>query len=583
MNKLTAVQRFFRLLQLDRKDISYVYLYAIFSGLITLSLPLGVQAIIGMIAGGALSAALILLIVIVTLGTMMTGILKVMQLTVTEVIQRRIFARSSFEFAWRLPRIQYEKLLGDYPPELVNRFFDTLTLQKGLPKLLTDVSTAALQIVFGLLLISLYHVTFVAFSLILLITLTLIFYYTGPRGLSTSLMESKYKYKVAHWLEEIGRAVTTFKLSGQSKLALKKAEKLVDSYLDHRQSHFKILMVQYGWMVAITTLITLSLLAIGSVLVIDNSITIGQFVAAEIIIILILGSVEKLILSIDTIYDMLTAVEKIGYVTDLPLEKGAEGICFDQIDRSGKGLEVSFQNLSFCFPDSDRLVIDDLTLLASAGEKICILGPNGSGKSTLIQLTGMLYTNFQGSISYNGIPVRNLDYQNIRMHIGDYMRDEDLFRASLLDNLWMHDSEPDLDQVQKVISNMGLTTYVAKLPNGYQTELLPGGRNLPASVRTKLLLARTLMGEPRLLALGDFGASLNSADRRKIADLLTDPNSIHTVLAVSDDPYFASKCDRIIYLDDGKLVLSGTYTELVKEKRVAVALGLIPDDENLLN
>lgn len=583
MNKLTAVQRFFRLLQLDRKDISYVYLYAIFSGLITLSLPLGVQAIIGMIAGGALSAALILLIVIVTLGTMMTGILKVMQLTVTEVIQRRIFARSSFEFAWRLPRIQYEKLLGDYPPELVNRFFDTLTLQKGVPKLLTDVSTAALQIVFGLLLISLYHVTFVAFSLILLITLTLIFYYTGPRGLSTSLMESKYKYKVAHWLEEIGRAVTTFKLSGQSKLALKKAEKLVDSYLDHRQSHFKILMVQYGWMVAITTLITLSLLAIGSVLVIDNSITIGQFVAAEIIIILILGSVEKLILSIDTIYDMLTAVEKIGYVTDLPLEKGAEGICFDQIDRSGKGLEVSFQNLSFCFPDSDRLVIDDLTLLVSAGEKICILGPNGSGKSTLIQLTGMLYTNFQGSISYNGIPVRNLDYQNIRMHIGDYMRDEDLFRASLLDNLWMHDSEPDLDQVQKVISNMGLTTYVAKLPNGYQTELLPSGRNLPASVRTKLLLARTLMGEPRLLALGDFGASLNSADRRKIADLLTDPNSIHTVLAVSDDPYFASKCDRIIYLDDGKLVLSGTYTELVKEKRVAVALGLIPDDENLLN
>lgn len=583
MNKLTAVQRFFRLLQLDRKDISYVYLYAIFSGLITLSLPLGVQAIIGMIAGGALSAALILLIVIVTLGTMMTGILKVMQLTVTEVIQRRIFARSSFEFAWRLPRIQYEKLLGDYPPELVNRFFDTLTLQKGVPKLLTDVSTAALQIVFGLLLISLYHVTFVAFSLILLITLTLIFYYTGPRGLSTSLMESKYKYKVAHWLEEIGRAVTTFKLSGQSKLALKKAEKLVDSYLDHRQSHFKILMVQYGWMVAITTLITLSLLAIGSVLVIDNSITIGQFVAAEIIIILILGSVEKLILSIDTIYDMLTAVEKIGYVTDLPLEKGAEGICFDQIDRSGKGLEVSFQNLSFCFPDSDRLVIDDLTLLVSAGEKICILGPNGSGKSTLIQLAGMLYTNFQGSISYNGIPVRNLDYQNIRMHIGDYMRDEDLFRASLLDNLWMHDSEPDLDQVQKVISNMGLTTYVAKLPNGYQTELLPSGRNLPASVRTKLLLARTLMGEPRLLALGDFGASLNSADRRKIADLLTDPNSIHTVLAVSDDPYFASKCDRIIYLDDGKLVLSGTYTELVKEKRVAVALGLIPDDENLLN
>ena len=191
-----------------------------------------------MIAGGAVSAALVLLVVIVTVGTTLTGILKVMQLTVTESIQRRLFTRSSFEFAWRLPRIQFEKLLGDYPPELVNRFFDTLTLQKGLPKLLTDVSTAALQIIFGLLLISLYHATFVAFSVVLVILLAAIFYFTGAQGLSTSLMESKYKYKVAHWLEEIGRAVTTFKLSGQSKLPMKKTESLVNGYLGSPTSAF---------------------------------------------------------------------------------------------------------------------------------------------------------------------------------------------------------------------------------------------------------------------------------------------------------------------------------------------------------
>lgn len=581
MTKLTALQRFFRMLQLDRKDISYVYLYAIFSGLITLTLPLGIQAIIGMIAGGAISAALILLIVMVTLGTMLTGILKVMQLTVTESIQRRLFTRSSFEFAWRLPRIKFEKLLGDYPPELVNRFFDTLTLQKGLPKLLTDVSTAALQIIFGLLLISFYHATFVVFSITLIVLLVAIFYFTGGRGLSTSMMESKYKYKVAHWLEEIGRAVTTFKLSGQSKLPMKKTEALVDGYLAHRHAHFRILLWQYGAMVVFETLITLTLLAIGSMLVIDNAITIGQFVAAEIIIILILGSIEKLILSIDTIYDMLTAVEKIGYVTDLELETGEEGICFDQIDRPGQGLEVVFRNLTFKFPDNDRNVINNLNLEVKGGEKICILGPNRSGKSTLIQLAGMLYTKYEGSISFNGIPARNLNYQDLRRHIGDYMRDEDLFRATLLENLWLHDEEPDLQQVQDVMAQIGLTSYVAQLPDGYQTELMPSGRNLPASVRTKLLLARTLMGNPRLLALGDFGASLNAADRRRVTDVLTHADNTCTILAVSDDAYFASRCDRVIFLGDGELLLSGSYDQMIKDKRVALALGLVSDSTTL--
>lgn len=582
MTQLSAVTRFFRLLQLDRKDIGYVYLYAIFTGLITLSLPLGVQAIIGMIAGGAMSAALVILIAIVTLGTLVTGGLKIMQLTITENIQRRIFTRSSFEFAWRLPRIRYERLLGDYPPELVNRFFDTLTLQKGLPKFLTDVSTAVMQILFGLLLISLYHTTFVAFSVILLLLLAAIFWISGPRGLRTSLIESKYKYKVAYWLEEIGRAVTTFKLSGQGHLPTTKTKQLVSGYLAARADHFQVLLWQYGAIIIFQTLITLSLLAIGSLLVIDNSITIGQFVAAEIVIIQILSSVEKILLNVDTIYDMLTAVSKIGYVTDLEVESESEGLSFDSIEESpNQGLRLQMRDLHFSFPDSDRKVIDGMNLELECGERVAVIGQNRAGKSTLIQLAGLLYTKYEGSITYNGIPARNLDYQDLRRHIGDYMRDEDIFRASLLDNLWLHDCAPDLIQVQWAIEAFGLKDFVAHLPDGLQTELLPSGRNLPASVRTKLLLARTLMGKPRLLALGDFGANLNSADRRRVADLLTDQEHPWTVLAITDDPYFAQKCDRIIYLDNGKVALEGKFEQMMEDPRVAYILGLSSEDPYL--
>lgn len=573
MNKLSATQRFLKMLRLDRRDIGIIYLYAIFSGIITLSLPLGVQAIIGLIAGGAVSAALVILVLIVTLGTLLTGVLKVMQLSVTENIQRRIFSRSSFEFAWRLPRIRYEKLLGDYPPELVNRFFDTLTIQKGLPKLLTDISTAILQIIFGLLLISLYHVSFVAFSLGLLLILGALFYFTASRGLATSLLESKYKYKVAHWLEEIGRAVTTFKLSGQSRLPLAKTEDLVSGYLSARRHHFRILLLQYGSMVVFQTVTMLSLLAIGSLLVIDNSITIGQFVAAEIVIIQILSSAEKLVFNIDTVYDMLTAVEKIGYVTDLPMETESAGVCWDEVKSDKGALELEFRELTFQFPDSPRKVIDDLNLEIAAGEKVCIIGQNRSGKSTLIQLAGLLYTDYHGSISYNGVPARNLDYQDLRRHIGDYMRDEDLFRASLLDNLWLHDSPAELKEIQRIVDAFGLTEFVAGLPDGYNTELLPSGRNLPASVRTKILLARTMMGHPELLALGDFGANLNAADRRMIADILTAKTNRATVLAVSDDNYFARRCDRILYLENGRVVLDAPHAEVISDPRVAYILG----------
>ncbi|MFM7091684.1 MAG: hypothetical protein ACKOZZ_12835 [Bacteroidota bacterium] len=205
--KEAPFSRLLRMLELDRKDIIYVYVYAVLAGIITLSLPLGIQAIIGLIAGGSVSSALFILLGVVTLGVALTGLLKIMQLSVVEVILQRIFLRSAIDFSFRLPRFKLEGLTQKYPPELMNRFFDTLTLQKGIPKILIDFSSASFQIFIGLLLISFYHPFFVFFSFLLLVILFLIFRYTGPVGLKTSMMESKYKYAVAHWLEEIARSM----------------------------------------------------------------------------------------------------------------------------------------------------------------------------------------------------------------------------------------------------------------------------------------------------------------------------------------------------------------------------------------
>jgi ABC-type bacteriocin/lantibiotic exporter with double-glycine peptidase domain len=559
-NLVRPVQRFFRLLELDKKDITYIYVYAIFAGLITLSLPLGVQAIIGLIAGGAVSASLVVLVVIVTVATALSGILKVMQLTVTENIQRRIFARSSFDFAYRIPRLKLDEVVEHYPPELVNRFFDTLTLQKGVPKILMDFSTAILQVAFGLILISFYHPFFVFFSFILVGIIVLIFRVTGPGGLSTSLKESKNKYEVAYWLEEIARAMHTFKLAGGSSFSLNKTDSLVTEYLKNRRKHFRILVIQYGNIVAFKTIFTASLLFLGSYLVIDNQINIGQFVAAEIVVIQIIASVEKLILDMDTIYDVLTGLEKLGTVTDLPLEK-EEGVMFEEIDTK-KGMGVSVKNLGFQFNDAEHPILDKLCIDVKPNEKICIAGYNGSGKSTFLQIMAGLYTDYKGSITYNGVPLRNLNINSLRQYIGDYSLQEDIFRGTVMENIAFGCPDKGMDDVVAAAVQVGLNDYVNAMPSGYHSMLLPEGRNIPQSIRMRIILARCIISRPRMLVVEGYFYGLEKQDKHMIAGILTGEDQPWTMITVTDDPVLASHCDRVVIMEKGNIIEQGSFEEI---------------------
>ncbi len=558
--KWSPLKRFFRLLRLDRKDITYVYIYAVFSGLITLSLPLGVQAIIGLIAGGAFSTSLVVLVLIVTVGTALAGILKVMQLTVTETLQRRIFTRSAFEFAYRIPRLQFEGTMSKYPPELVNRFFDTITLQKGIPKILIDFSSAVLQIIFGLILISFYHPFFIFFGILLVSLLVGIIWVTGPRGLKTSLKESDNKYEVAHWLEELGRAMTTFKLSGQGKIAVRITDNLVKDYLDNRKKHFRVLLTQYGNIVGFKTIITGTLLLLGSILVIDNRINIGQFVASEIVVILMIASAEKLILTMETVYDVLTAVEKIGKVTDLPLD-GESGLDFSNIDQAN-GLSLELANIGFRFADAESPALENLSLSIDAGQRVCVASYKGSGKSTLIRIIAGFYTGYSGSLSYNGFSIKSLNLSSLRQYIGYHSQQEDIFKGTILENILLDKEGIDLNEVVAVAKSVNLHQHIQRLPQGYSSQLSPGGRNLSHSLRTKIMLVRSIVARPRLMAMEDFLHKLDQSDRKTLTEYLLQSNHPWTLVAVSNDPDFAAQCDKVIILKDGKVVEQGTYSEI---------------------
>ncbi|QDK82066.1 ABC transporter ATP-binding protein [Spirosoma sp. KCTC 42546] len=317
-------QRLFRLLGTEKKDIGYIYLYALVTGLISLSLPLGIQAVFNLVSGGLVFSSVYVLIGLIILGVFISGMLLVGQTTLVEIIQQRIFAKAAFEFTYRLPRIEPKALPVRDAPELMNRFFDVLTIQKGLPKLLIDLTAAAVQILFGIILLSFYHPIFLGFGLFTLLTVVAISWFYGPRGLRTSLNESKYKYKVVAWLEDMARDLPIYRQREDALEPIDRMDELVASYVAHRTDHFRVLKRLFYSAVAFKVLVTGGLLILGTTLVVGREMTLGQFVAAELVIVLITSSVEKLISGIDTVFDLLTAVEKIATVTDLPLETDTE-------------------------------------------------------------------------------------------------------------------------------------------------------------------------------------------------------------------------------------------------------------------
>jgi len=310
------------MLATERSTIRYLIFYAILTGLISMSLPLGTQAVFNLVSTGAVFGSTYILVAVVAGGVLLGGILLVGQITLVEAIEQRIFAKAAIEYAYRLPRIKAEALAGQDPQELVNRFFDVLTIQKGLTKLLVDIMFAVLQILMGVIILVFYHPIFIAFGLFTILALVAVYMLNYRQALRTSIEESAYKYELVAWLENVaGRLDEVRGSQPEQHQALARTDELTSEYLHARNQHFRVLKSYYAYGVALRTILTAGLLIAGTLFVVSRQMTLGQFVAAEVIIVLISSSIEKLMTSINTIFDVLTGVEKVAAVTDLPLDE----------------------------------------------------------------------------------------------------------------------------------------------------------------------------------------------------------------------------------------------------------------------
>ena len=546
-----SLNKFIKIIRLEKKEVTAIYFYAVLSGVIQLTLPLGIQTIINFSQAAAgtanLPVSIILLIFIVLIGILVSGILQVNQMKIVEKIEQSIFTRFSLDFANKIPKIDSKELNNDHLPELMNRFFEVINLQKGLSKILLDIPLAVIQIVFGLVLLSFYNSTFIILGLLLILLLYFIFNYTSKKGLIASYNESENKYEVASWLEEIARSYKTFKISSQNNFHLKRTDDLVKDYLVSKTKHFEILKFQYWSLIVFKLLISAMMLIIGAVLLINQQLNIGQFIAAEIVILLILGAVEKLILNLEVAYNILTGVEKLNVINDKKSE--VQGQTSFVSNHNGIALEV--QNLNFKF-DENKPLLENISFNIPAGAKVCVMGDGGSGKSILLELIGGTLKNFEGVINVNTIPINNLNQKEYRKNIGIFYNEQDIFEGTLYENICMGNESITPADIMKHAEMLEIKEFISLLPEGLYTPLQPTGKGLSTIMAKKILLLRAIVHQPELLVLDEPFELAGAESSKKISKYLIDlPNT--TCMIVSGYVPFAKRADLIIWLEKGQI------------------------------
>ena len=546
-----SLNKFFEIIRLEKKEVTAIYFYAILSGVIQLTLPLGIQTIINFSQAAAgnreLPVSIILLIFIVLIGILVTGIVQVNQMKIVEKIEQSIFTRFSLDFAHKIPKIESSELNKNHLPELMNRFFEVINLQKGLSKILLDIPLAIIQILFGLVLLSFYNSTFIVLGLLLILLLFFIFKYTTNKGLIASYNESEHKYEVASWLEEIARSYKTFKISSQNNFHLKKTDELVNDYLISKTKHFEILKFQYWSLIGFKLLISALMLIIGAVLLIQQQLNIGQFIAAEIVILLILSAVEKLILNLEVAYSILTGVEKLNVIS----EKKTENEGKMPFVSNGNGISIEVKNLHFKFQNT-RQLLENLNFDIQPGTKICVMGDGGSGKSVLLELIGGTIKDFEGLININNIPINNINQKEYRRNIGIFYNEQDIFEGTIFDNITMGNENITPNEIMRYAEILEVKEFISQLPEGLFTILQPTGKGLSTIIAKKILLLRAITNHPELLLLDEPFELAGAESSMKISKYLIELQNT-TCVVVSGYIPFAKEADLIIWLEKGKI------------------------------
>jgi ABC-type bacteriocin/lantibiotic exporter with double-glycine peptidase domain len=540
----TPERRLWELLKLERDDAWVAVVYAAGVGLLSIATPLGVQFLVNTVAFGALVQPLIVLTLMVAAGLVFAGTLRALQTFVVERLQQRLFARVALDLAHRLPRVRVEALDGQHGPELVNRFFDTMTLQKGAATLLVDGVSVVLQTAVGFILLAFYHPYLAAFDALLVVSLVVIVFVLGRGGPSTAIKESKTKYALAAWLQETIRHIHAFKLQGGPEYANARAESLTRDYVTYRRKHFEVVFRQHAAALIVQAIASAVLLGLGGALVIGRQLTLGQLVAAELIVTAVVAGFSKLGKYFETYYDLLAAIDKIGHLVDLPVEASG-GMELPDVER---GLELRAVGIEI--RREEREVLHDVNLVVPAGARVALFGLHGQGKSCLVDVLFGLRAPAGGRIDVDGIDARELAPTSLRRRIA-LLREPDIFSGTIADNVQLGRAEVTRHDMRCALETLGVWDFVTALPGGLDTHIATRGVGMPSGFVTMLLVARALAGRPRAVVLDGVLDTLDLPAREAVQRAIAALQPRCSILVTTCDASVLAWCGQGYVLEAG--------------------------------
>jgi putative ABC transport system ATP-binding protein len=542
-NSHSPLQRLQRLITLEREDIGILITYGVGIGLLSLATPVAVQALVNTIAFGALFQPLLVLTLILLVLLGFSNSLVALQFYVVEMLQRRLFVRIFGETANRLEKARYAEKDDHHLPELTNRFFDVVTLQKTASVMLLETLGYVLQTVIGMVLLAFYHPLLLAFDLFFVGVLGFILFGMGKNGLTTAIEQSKAKYQAAAWLEDLAANPVLGKSAGTRAFLDRQTDHIAANYVAACEKHFKVLSNQNVGALILHTLANTLLLGMGGWMVISNQLSLGQLIAAELVVSAMIYGLTRLGKTLENFYEMLASVDKLGYLLDLPQEK-QQDIMPEILETA---YQVSLENLSL--QGGIHLdALDNANVQLAAGSQIAISGDIEKG--SLLDVIYGLRQPGSGRISFNGHDLRDLNHGQLRDNVS-LVRESEIFTGTLLDNLCLGRAL-SLTEVRHMLEYVGLTEVIAELPDSLQTLLLPNGAPLTQEQCLRLTLARALIGTPRLVLLDRVLDQIDSRILPRILDYLIAENKPWTLIVATQRSDILARFQRQIKIENGK-------------------------------
>lgn len=525
--------RLVELLRLERRDVWMILAFAFGVGLLSIVTPAAIEALVNTVAFGVLLWPVVVLAIVMLAFLCFAALLRSMQVLVAEYMQRRIFARTAHAFAMRFAQAEIESFDGRNPTDIVNRFFEVASVQKAITSLLVEGVGIVMITFVGLIVLSFYHPFLLTFALVMVVLLTFLLGVLGLGGVQSSIKESYAKYDMAAWLEELAKCPHTFRFGQGGGLALERADALAGAYVDARRTHFRVVWRQTVFALLLEAVASTVLLGLGGWLVINRQLNLGQLVAGELIVTLVLTSLSKIGKYIETFYDLQASLDKLGVLGTLILEPAG-----------GERLPESKEPLSVV-AELGRGADGVKRLEVAPGERVAVDGPAGSGKTFLIETLALLRLPHEGLLEFDSIDARSLDRAATRLDIALVGRAE-TFAGTVAENIRVGRTELSAADIRKALDMVGLATAVARLPQGVATPLASDGLPLSTNQLLRLTIARAIAGRPRLLLIDGLLDGLDTRSCPELIESLFDRGASWTLVIVTARAELQQRCDKTV-------------------------------------